>query len=377
MQSCRDIYTDAAHFGSGCLCLNPVVCANLFVGFSDVRPHSFEKFMPKSDNSPRMPLAPMEFPSSSQMSVLIATADRLLGRRLADVLDKLGYSPQFLDSAIAASQCLLSPEPPEIAFLADSLPERSGFELAAELKRRLGQKKTWIILLTSSPIPHTTAAAAGVDDVLLCPAGEAISQTELRIRLSVASRMQQLSEPDTGIFHASHDRLTGLWNRESLLSLLFPETDRVQRMATPLAFLLFDIDSFARVNADYGYEAGDKILQQLATRLRRYMRSYDLLGRCGEDEFLIALPGCNSHQARHLAGRIRTIMLRKPFDAGHDLITLTVSIGLAQSRGRSPLVVLREAKRALATAKLEGRNCEREYTPPRSSRESLLSEQTA
>lgn len=335
--------------------------------------------MPKSDNSPRMPLAPMELPSSSQSPVLVATADRLLGRRLADVLDKLGYSPQFLDSGVAASRCLLSPEPPEIAFLADSLAERSGFELAAELKRRPGQKKTWIILLTSSPLPHTIAAAAdaGVDDVLLCPIGEAISETELRIRLSVASRMQQLSEPDTGTFHASHDRLTGLWNRESLLSLLFPETDRVQRMATPLAFLLFDIDSFARVNADYGYEAGDKILQQLANRLRRYMRSYDLLGRFGEDEFLIALPGCNSHQARHLAARIRTIMLRKPFDAGHDLITLTASIGLAQSRGRSPLVVLREAERALATAKLENRNCEREYTPPRSSRESLLSERTA
>lgn len=321
----------------------------------------------------------MHFPSPSQSLVLVATADRVLGLRLTDALDKLGHSPQFLDSGMTASHCLLSSEPPEIAFLADFLPERSGFELAAELKRRPGQKKTWIILLTSAADPHTIAAAAdaGVDDMLLCSAEEAISETELRIRLSVASRMQEFSQSDTVTFQASHDRLTGLWNRESLLSMLFPETDRVQRMATPLAFLLLDIDSFARVNADYGYEAGDKILWQLANRLRRYMRSYDLLGRFGEDEFLLALPGCNSHQARHLASRIRTILLRKPFDAGHDFITLNASIGLAQSRGRSPLVVLREAERALATAKLEGRNCEREYTPPRPSREPLLNEQTA
>ena len=163
---------------------------------------------------------------------------------------------------------------------------------------------------------------------------------------------------------ATRDHLTGLWNRESLLSLLFPETDRVQRMGTPLGFLLLDIDRFARINADYGQEVGDKILMELASRIRRYMRSYDLVGRCGDDEFLIALPGCNTSHSLQLASRIRTVLLRQPFTAGRDMIHLTVSIGLAQSRGRSPLVVLREAERALAEAKREGRDCDREYLPP-------------
>ena len=326
----------------------------------------------------------MEHPNPTQPSVLVATAEPGLGLQLAQILEKLVGPVQIVDSAASASVRLLSPEPPEIALLADSLPGQSGLDLAAEVKRRPGRKQTWIILLSAAANLFTIAAAAdaGVDDLLLCPGGNAVSETELRIRLSVASRMQQLSrqlheQSEAASFYSSHDRLTGLWNRESLLSLLFPETDRVQRMSTPLAFLLLDIDSFARVNTDYGYEAGDKILKELATRLRRYMRSYDLLGRFGEDEFLLALPGCNSHQARHLAGRIRTIMLRKPFDAGHDFITLTASIGLAQSRGRSPLIVLREAERALAAAKLEGRNCEREYMPPRPRREPLLDEQTA
>jgi len=320
----------------------------------------------------------------SEPPVLVATPDAQLRRQLADLLSKQGYSVQFAGSGTSAVAHLLGSYPPEIALLADSLPDQSGLELATELKRRPGRKQTWIILLsfTANPLTVAAAAAAGVDDLLLCPAGEPVSETELRIRLGVASRMQQLyrqlkEQSDAATFHASHDRLTGLWNRESLLSLLFPETDRAQRMSTPLAFLLLDIDSFARINADYGYEAGDKILQELARRLRRYMRSYDLLGRFGEDAFLVALPGCNSHQAQHLAGRIRTIMLRKPLDAGHDFVTLTASIGLAQSRGRSPLIVLREAERALAVAKLEGRNCEREYTPPRPNREALLNEQPA
>jgi diguanylate cyclase (GGDEF)-like protein len=216
----------------------------------------------------------------------------------------------------------------------------------------------------------TAAADAGVDDLLLCPAGVSdaapLNEADLRIRLSVASRVQEMghqleAQIQGAGFHATCDHLTGLWNRESLLSLLFPETDRVQRMGTPLGFLLLDLDDFARINADYGQEAGDKVLIELAGRIRRYMRSYDLIGRCGGDEFLIALPGCNADHALQLASRIRTMVLRPPFSVGREMISLTASIGLAQSRGRSPLVVLREAERALADAKREGRNCEREF----------------
>ena len=172
-------------------------------------------------------------------------------------------------------------------------------------------------------------------------------------------------EPTTQSYSSpARDEATGLWKRESLLTLLFPETDRVQRMGTSLGFLLLDVDHFGNVNTQHGREAGDKILKELGARLRRFMRSYDLLGRIRDDEFLIALPGCASAQALQLAARIRTVLLRPPFASGHQIVALTISIGLAQSRGRSPLIVLREAEHALAEAKRNGRNCEREYIPP-------------
>jgi diguanylate cyclase (GGDEF)-like protein len=91
---------------------------------------------------------------------------------------------------------------------------------------------------------------------------------------------------------------------------------------------------FSDINIDYGYAAGDKILQELANRFRRFMRSYDLIGRCGEDEFLIALPGCTSEQALAMALRVRKTILQKPFVAGRDMLTLTASMGIAQSKGR-------------------------------------------
>ena len=156
---------------------------------------------------------------------------------------------------------------------------------------------------------------------------------------------------------------TGLWNREALISLIFQETDRVQRMKTPLSLMLLDLDNFSRINHDYGHETGDRILIEVASRFRRQLRSYDLIGRCGEDEFLIALPGCTLENAIQLAGRIRQQILARPFTTDNDATTLTASIGVAVSRGRSPLIVLREAERALAEAKLSGKDCVRGDAP--------------
>ena len=86
------------------------------------------------------------------------------------------------------------------------------------------------------------------------------------------------------------------------------------------------------------------------------------MGRCGEDEFLLALPGCTLENAMLLAGRIRANILGRPFPVDNEATTLTASIGVAVSRGRSPLVVLREAERSLAEAKLSG-NCVRGDAP--------------
>lgn len=316
----------------------------------------------------------MPLPDTSASRILLATANRDLAFRLTAILARLRYAVHAADNGPHALKHLLGVDPPEIALLDAALPGQSGLELAAELRRRASKKHTWIMLLCSAADSATITAAAdaGVDDLLLCPStvtdGDLLSEADLRIRLSVASRVQELghqleSQIQAAGFQATRDHLTGLWNRESLLSLLFPETDRVQRMATPLGFLLLDLDHFARINADYGQDAGDQILMELASRIRRYMRSYDLIGRCGDDEFLIALPGCNATHSVQLASRIRTIVLRPPFSVGRDILSLTASIGLAQSRGRSPLVVLREAERALTEAKRDGRNCEREYLP--------------
>jgi len=139
-----------------------------------------------------------------------------------------------------------------------------------------------------------------------------------------------------------------------------------------LSLMLFDLDDFSRINHEYGYAAGDRVLTELANRFRRQLRSYDLIGRCGEDEFLLALPGCTRENCLALAGRIREALLARPFTLDGEPTTLTASFGLAVSRGRSPLIVLRETERALAIAKLAGKNCVREYEQESAPAEVLL-----
>jgi len=307
----------------------------------------------------------MTLPLPSGTRILIVSADEKTTPGLKDILQDWRYPVQVVADGVEAGRVLTGQTPPGIALIDAVLPSMGGAELVAEVRRRARKNPAWTMLMSEGVNLETVASAteAGVDDLLLKP----VDLLDLRVRLRVAERVQalrnDLEEQTKAVrFHASHDSLTGLWNRESLLSLLFPETDRVQRMRTPLTLLLLDLDRFGNVNFEYGYETGDKILQELANRFRRFLRSYDLIGRCGEDEFLIALPGCTSDQAQMMATRLKETVLQKPFMAGRDMITLTASIGIAQSKGRSPLVVLREVERALQDAKACGRNAIREYS---------------
>jgi two-component system, cell cycle response regulator len=294
--------------------------------------------------------------------ILLACFDARISLTLRELLAAWQYKVEAVGSGAEALKRLIGDDPPGIALLEMELAAPSAVEIAWELGRRQAPRRTWLVLMRSNVGADTRRAAlgCGCDDFLALPP----DPMELRVRLHVAARAHSLMvqverHREELHFQTTHDSLTGLWNREALLSLIFQETDRVQRMKTDLCLLLMDLDGFSQVNHDYGYDAGDRVLTGLANRFRRQLRSYDLMGRCGEDEFLVALPGCCAMNALALAGRIRETILARPFAVGSAATTLSASFGIAASRGRSPLVVLREAERALAEAKSAGKNCAR------------------
>ena len=297
--------------------------------------------------------------------VLVATGDPRLQGELWALLRGWGHPVEIVTDGSALLQALAHPESVSIIILDADLPGLDGMTLLHRLQLQSTRRRSWTILLTGARCSGEAGSDAatedsGVDDVLTKPLDQLALRVSLRAASRVQSRYAEMAEAlEAASFNATHDSLTGLLNRESLLNLLFQETDRTQRLGSQLAFLLLDLDQFSRVNREHGYDGGDRILRQLSNRFRRYLRSYDITGRCGGDQFLVAMPGCTHEDARSMAARLRDCVSERPFDILQATIKMTASIGIAQSGGRSPLTVLREAEFALGRAKLAGGACAR------------------
>ncbi|QJU57483.1 diguanylate cyclase [Sphingomonas sp. AP4-R1] len=156
---------------------------------------------------------------------------------------------------------------------------------------------------------------------------------------------------------ASTDELTGLANRRAFLRHLERQVEAANEFGWALAVAIFDVDHFKLVNDSYGHAIGDRVLQLVANRAISVVRSGDLVGRLGGEEFAILMPGANPEDATVVAERLRG-MIERPGDAGAEILpTVTVSVGIAaHSRGQDPAELLAGADRALYAAKSGGRN---------------------
>ncbi len=158
---------------------------------------------------------------------------------------------------------------------------------------------------------------------------------------------------------ALHDTLTGLANRALIMDRLEQLLARVRREGGQAAVLYIDLDGFKGVNDGCGHEAGDQLLQAVASRLTSTLREVDTLGRLGGDEF-VAVVDCSSRPwAPELVAQRILDVLRQPFQIPHGaaLLMVTASVGVAVSDKESATELLRNADVALYQAKHAGRNC--------------------
>ena len=153
---------------------------------------------------------------------------------------------------------------------------------------------------------------------------------------------------------ASADPLTGLANRRGGEKDIAAEISRARRQNTPLSCVLLDIDHFKEVNDTFGHQAGDYVLRELSSLLRRTVRAYDILVRWGGEEFLVVLPGVDHEQALKLAERIRQAVENLPL-AGIGGVTASVGVA-ALGNDYSFEAMFATADRRLYSAKASGRN---------------------
>jgi diguanylate cyclase (GGDEF)-like protein len=154
---------------------------------------------------------------------------------------------------------------------------------------------------------------------------------------------------------AETDHLTGLPNRREVTARIEREILRSVRYGGPLALLLFDLDGFKNVNDRFGHEAGDRALRRAAAIALGLLRSTDVCGRWGGEEFLIALPGVGLEGGRESAERMRRALETER--AGEGEPRLTASFGVtAFVPGDTLESLVRRADAALYEAKRTGRN---------------------
>ncbi len=177
-------------------------------------------------------------------------------------------------------------------------------------------------------------------------------------------RLARAFNAATGAFaqteaRATHDRLTGVANRETLLATLTTEVERAARHYKPLSVAFIDIDRFKQINDTHGHNSGDAVLRQIAGLVADSIRTSDMFGRYGGEEFMLILPETTPEHAVGLAEDLRAMIMQEPLRiAGDQSIQATISIGIAGGRGSELQLdmLVDRADAAMYAAKSLGRN---------------------
>lgn len=173
-----------------------------------------------------------------------------------------------------------------------------------------------------------------------------------RAEREVQALQEQLRE------QATHDVLTGLYNRRYLEDSLGRELISAERQGHPVSVIMGDIDHFKAVNDHYGHLGGDEVLRTFGDLLRRQVRGSDIYCRYGGEEFLLVLPRMSIGDAVDRAEQLRRAIAAAPVSYGASTIAVTASFGVAAfpRDGRTGDELISAADSALYTAKATGRN---------------------
>ena len=160
-------------------------------------------------------------------------------------------------------------------------------------------------------------------------------------------------------YRATHDHLTGMYNRAYALQLLETCLNEIVSTNQPLSILMVDFDYFKELNDSYGHKAGDLALINFASNMKKFCSKKNTIARFGGEEFLIILPDTGKILAARTAEKLRSYVEASNFDTGIDINwPLTVSIGVATTDilVKADTFIM-QADEALYNAKAAGRNC--------------------
>lgn len=299
-------------------------------------------------------------PARLPLRVVVAEDDAASRHLLQHFLRQWGFECEVASDGSQAWDLMQSKDVPTIAVFDWMMPGIEGVELCRRLRRLTRQHYTYVLLLTGKTGKQDVieGLSAGADDYVSKP----FNPKELQARLLVAQRIitfqeQLIAAREELRIQATHDYLTRLLNRAGIMEALGQEMNRSYRKEGVFSVILADIDHFKKINDTYGHATGDQVLREVAARMKASLRSYDIAGRYGGEEFLVIVPDADEESAVHVAEKIRKAVCSTPIESLGCGRTATISLGVsASSAGISADALLSSADTALYQAKSLGRN---------------------
>ncbi|MEW6501650.1 MAG: GGDEF domain-containing response regulator [Thermodesulfobacteriota bacterium] len=296
------------------------------------------------------------------MRVLIAEDDPISLLKLESMLRRWGYETVSCPDGLAAWEIIHSPECPPLLILDWEMPGMDGPTLCRKARELEREPYLYILILTARDAKDDVVLGmeAGADDYITKP----YYPHELEVRVRAGRRIAELNHELLAArnalkLQATHDSLTGLFNRPAILEHLEAELARSLRQQGAVCLGLMDIDHFKQINDTHGHQVGDQVLQEVARRLERAIRPYDRVGRYGGEEFLIIMSNCDCVQLEKHYERLRACLADIPVETSAGRLTVTGSFGvgiLPIKKFRDANDLIRLADQALYRAKAGGRN---------------------
>jgi two-component system, cell cycle response regulator len=301
---------------------------------------------------------------------------------LTALMERLPQPYSLLESGRMLTAEAMTPLPD--LFIIDGAGGQAGapvpgdiFRMVADLRSRSETRHAaqLVILPENASDMAAMVLDLGANDLVTARVGADELAHRVRALLQRKSQADRLRDTVRhGLQAAVTDQLTGLYNRRYAMPHLAKMAERAQAKGRDFALMMLDIDHFKTINDQHGHAVGDKVLAEVACRLRDNLRAVDLIARIGGEEFLVAMPDTTVAQGQVAAERLRRMVEGTPFSAQSDLpgpgialsiappkIRVTLSIGVAVGgpsgeAGEDVDKLFARADAALYCAKSAGRN---------------------
>lgn len=295
-------------------------------------------------------------------SIAFLAEDKLVANSFRQILEKDAHQVEHFDT-VESFRHALATRNFDLALSQLFIGGQDVLRPMATLRNDERTRSTPVLLVAEEEDEPLLVKALeiGINDYILRP----VDSHELRARVRTLIRRMRYQDRLRNTYKRSidlalTDELTKLYNRRYFNSHLDGLLLQAEDQNKSVSLLMIDIDHFKSINDTYGHDEGDKVLVEVAQRIKRHVRDCDLVARLGGEEFVVVMPDARTGVGLQVAERLRQSIESKAIvlDCGKEL-TVTVSVGLASTRDQTSAtraILLKASDDALYKAKRSGRN---------------------